>query len=421
MDKYIIKGNKRLKGSIKISGSKNAALPLISAAILTSGVTRLHNVPDLKDISTMLKVIEVLGAKYNFNTEKNELEIDATTIKTHIAPYELVKTMRASIYVLGPLLARIGKANVSLPGGCAIGPRPVNLHTSAMEKLGAKIKFEDGFIKARARKLKGSEIIFEKISVGATANAIMAAVLAHGTTVIKNAALEPEIEELIKFLNKMGAKISGENTDTITIKGVNKLKPIKYKVMPDRIEAGTYLIAGIITHSKITLIDVVAEHIEALIKELERMGVKLLIKNNSITIKKTKNLNSIDIKTMPYPGFPTDLQAPITPLLAVTKGISVVNETIFENRFMHIPELNRMGADIEINNNIAIIRGGKKLTGTTVMASDLRAGAALVIAGLAAAHETVIERIYHIDRGYEKLEEKLRNIGANIQRISGGK
>ncbi len=421
MDKYIIKGNKKLKGNVTISGSKNAALPLIAASILSKGITILLNVPDLKDIHTMLQVIKVLGAEYEFDTEKKILTINTEKIKTHIAPYELVKTMRASIYVLGPLLARIGKADVSMPGGCAIGPRPVNLHIKAMEDLGAKITFEEGFIKARVKKLKGNEIIFEKVSVGATANAIMAAVMATGKTVIKNAALEPEIGELIDFLNKMGANIKGKDSDTLYIKGVSKLKPIKYKVMPDRIEAGTFLIAGLITKSKISLKNVIPEHIEALITEIKNMGVSLKIKDNSITIKNIPSrLETLYIKTAPYPGFPTDLQAPITSLLSTVKGISVINETIFENRFMHIAELNRMGADIDVEGNIAIIKGGKKLTGATVMASDLRAGAALVIAALAARKETTIERIYHIDRGYENLETKLKKIGADIIRVKGG-
>ncbi len=414
MNKFFIKGGKELSGTVKISGSKNAALPLIAASLLTKGKSIIHNVPDLIDIQTMLKVVETLGIEYNF--ANNTVEIDATHIKSHIAPYELVKTMRASIYVLGPLLARIGKANVSLPGGCAIGPRPINLHIDAMKKLGAKIEIKNGFVNAKARKLKGCEIFFEKASVGATANTIMAAVLANDITVIKNAALEPEITELINFLKKMGANIEGENTDTIFIRGVNKLNPVEYTVIPDRIEAGTFLLAGVITKSEITLKNVIPLHIQALIDVLEKMNVKLKIGNDFIKIKGIGTLKPVDIKTAPYPGFPTDLQPQITSVLSIVQGISVINETIFENRFTHIPELIRMGADIEIDEHIAIIRGKKKLFGAPVMASDLRGGAALVLAGLAAKGETIIDRVYHIDRGYEKLEEKLKSLGAKIER-----
>lgn len=415
MQKFIIEGGNRLSGEIEISGSKNGSLPLIAASILTSGKTIIKNVPNLKDIDTMLKVIGELGAEYEF--KNNTITIDTTKVKKYIAPYELVKTMRASIYVLGPLLARFGKANVSLPGGCAIGPRPVNLHLFAMEKLGAKIKIKNGFIIASAKKLKGNEIFFEKVSVGATVNAIMAAVLSEGDTIIKNAALEPEITELINFLKKMGANIKGENTDTIYIKGVNNLKPVEYDVMPDRIEAGTFILAGVITNSNIKIKNVIPEHLEALIKVLQSMNVDLKIEKNFIEIKKIGKLKPVEIKTSPYPGFPTDLQPQICSVLALVDGISVINETIFENRFTHIPELNRMGADIEVNDNIIIIKGVKNLYGAPVMASDLRAGAALILAALAAKNKTIIERIYHIDRGYEKIEEKLKKLNAKIIRV----
>ncbi len=415
MYKYLIQGNKNLKGETSISGSKNAALPLLAASLLTKGVTTLNNVPDLKDINTMLKVLEFLGVECSF--KNNKLTLDATNIKTYKAPYDLVKTMRASIYVLGPLLARIGKAKVSLPGGCAIGPRPVDLHLEAIKKLGADITIEDGFINAKIEKLVGTEIIFPKISVGATVNVLMSAVLAKGTTIIKNAALEPEIEELINFLLKMGAKIKGKNTDTLNIEGVNKLKPVKYKIIPDRIEAGTYLIAGVMTDSKIKLTNVNTSHISSLINVLKEMGVKFAITNNSIQIKKISELKGVYLKTLPYPGFPTDLQPLLTTLLTKVNGISVINETIFENRFAYIPELIRMGANIETDDHMIIIKGGNKLTGAKVMASDLRGGASLVIAGLSAKKKTVIYRIYHIDRGYEKLEHKFTQLGANIKRI----
>ncbi|MBU1078494.1 MAG: UDP-N-acetylglucosamine 1-carboxyvinyltransferase [Spirochaetes bacterium] len=415
MYKYLINGQKELKGEVLISGSKNAALPLLAASLLTSGKTMLRNVPELKDIKTMLEVLKFLGVKYLF--EKNNLELDTTKLTTHKAPYDLVKTMRASIYVLGPLLARLGKAMVSLPGGCAIGPRPVNLHIDAMEKLGATIKIEDGFIHATTKGLKGTEITFPKISVGATANILMGAVLAKGTTVIKNAALEPEVEELINFLIKMGARIEGKNTDTLTIQGIQKLKPVQYTVIPDRIESGTYLMAGVISESPITIKNMNVDHIRSLIRILEEIGVQLEVSNNSVKIKKISNLKGVYLKTLPYPGFPTDLHPLLTPLLTKIKGISVINETIFENRFAYIPELIRMGAEIEIDDHMVIIKGGSRLNGTKVMASDLRGGAALVLAGLIAKNETIVDRIYHIDRGYENMEDKLQKLGADIKRI----
>ena len=415
MEKFLIKGEKALSGEVYISGSKNGALPLIAASLLTNGVTILKNVPNLKDITTMLEVINKLGVNYQF--EGNTIKIDATRVNSYIAPYELVKKMRASIYVLGPLLARLGRAEVSLPGGCAIGPRPVNLHIKAMENLKASIKIKNGFIIGRAKKLKGSEIFFEKVSVGATINAIMAAVLAEGETIIKNAALEPEVGSLIDFLKKMGANIKGENTDTIFIKGVNKLSPIEYDVMPDRIEAGTFILAGVITKSRIKVKNIIPEHLKSLLDILNEMGVKFQIGKNYVELIKVKKLNPVEIKTAPYPGFPTDLQPQICSILSIVPGISVVNEKIFENRFTHIPELIRMGANIELNDNIIIIKGVKNLYGAPVMASDLRGGAALVLAALSAKNETIIDRIYHIDRGYEKIENKLTKLGAYIKRI----
>ncbi len=415
MYKYIINGQKKLKGEVNISGSKNATLPLIAAALLTKGKTIIHNVPNLKDIQTMLNVVKELGVKYYF--KNNRMELDTDKVHTYYAPYELVKTMRASVYVLGPLLARLGKAEVSLPGGCAIGPRPVNLHIEAMEKLGAKINIENGFIKASVKKLVGAEIFFPKVSVGATANTIMAAVLAHGQTIIKNAALEPEIDELIDFLIQMGAMIKGKGTDTLYITEVNKLKPIEYTVIPDRIEAGTLLIAGIMTKSPITINKIIPAHLNSFIRVLENMGVKFIIKNNIVKIKEISKLKPVYIKTAPYPGFATDLHPIMASLLVTISGINVINESIFENRFAYIPELMRMGADIEIDEHIIIFKGGKKLIGANVMASDLRGGAALVLAGLIAKGKTIIDRIYHIDRGYEKLETKLNFLGADIQRV----
>ncbi len=415
MDKYLIKGGNKLKGEVSISGSKNGSLVLLAASLLAKGKTILNNVPDLKDIKTMLRVMEVLGVKYKF--ENNKLEIDATTLKTHKAPYDLVKTMRASIYVLGPLLARLGKAEVSFPGGCVLGPRPINLHIEAMEMLGAKIKIEKGFIKATAKKMKGTEIFLNKASVGATVNILMASVLSQGVTVIKNAALEPEVGELIIFLNKMGAKIKGRNTDTLYIQGVNKLKPVIYNVIPDRIETATFLLAGIITKSLITIKNTISKQISALTEILQQMGVNLNITETKIRIKAINKLEPAYIKTMTYPGFATDIHPLIAPLLTQVKGINVINETVFENRFAYVPELQRMGADIQVDDHIVVIKGEGALEGTAVMASDLRSGAALVLAGLIAKNETIVDRIYHIDRGYEGFENKLVKLGASIERI----
>ncbi|MBN1899565.1 MAG: UDP-N-acetylglucosamine 1-carboxyvinyltransferase [Spirochaetes bacterium] len=415
MYRFIIKGGKELSGKVKVSGSKNAALPLIAASLLAKGRTILHNVPDLKDIQTMLKVVHTLGPIFHF--ENNKIIIDTTHIKSHVAPYELVKTMRASIYVLGPLLARVGKAKVSLPGGCAIGPRPINFHIEAMKKLGARISIKEGFVHARTSKLKGAEIYFEKVSVGATANVLMASVLARGKTVIKDAALEPEIGNLITFLKKMGADIQGKDTDTIIVNGVDNLKPVEYTVIPDRIEAGTFILAGVITRSNITVENIHPTHIRSLIDVLERMNIKLKVTDDSVKIRSCSDIRPIDIKTAPYPGFPTDLQPQLGAVLAAVPGISVINETIFENRYTHVPELIRMGSDIDVEDHIAIIRGKKRLTGAPVMASDLRGGAALVLAALAAKGESVIQRVYHIDRGYEKIESKLKNLGARIERV----
>lgn len=415
MDKYVIKGRRKLSGEVSISGSKNATLPLIAAALLAQGKTVLQNVPDLKDIRTMLNVVRELGVDYSF--EKNRIIMDTGRITHYITPYELVKTMRASVYVLGPLLARLGRAEVSLPGGCAIGPRPVNMHIEAMEKLGAGVTIENGFIKAQAKTLKGAEIFFSKVSVGATANTLMAAVLAQGCTTIRNAALEPEIGELIGFLEKMGARIEGKGTDILTVTGVSRLKPVEYRVMPDRIEAGTFLTASLITRSPLLIRNIIPEHLESFLKILTEMGVKLIVKENTIKVRSIPKLNPVYIKTMPFPGFATDLHPVIVPLLVTVPGISVINETIFENRFAYIPELVRMGADINVDEHIIIIKGGKKLFGASVMASDLRGGAALVLAALAAGNQTVIERIYHIDRGYDRFEHKLNFLNADIKRV----
>lgn len=420
MDYYRIRGGKKLRGEVKISGAKNAALPVIVASLLADGETVLKNVPDLKDIRTIIKVIEYLGAETDFNTEKNILKIRVDSIKNSEMPYELVKTMRASYYVMGPLLARLGEADVSLPGGCAIGERPVDIHLSGFEAMGAKIQLEHGYIKARAKKLKPAVFSMRQVSVGATANLIMGAVLTSGKTVLENCAMEPDIVDLGNFLNKMGASISGLGTERITIEGVKKLKPVTYTIMPDRIEAGTYLLAGAITRGDVTIADCVPEHIQSLIDTLREAGYKIESGENSVRITPGRKLGGFMVKTLPYPGFPTDLQAPLMALATTIPGISVIIETIFENRYTHVGELRRMGANITIEGNSAIVRGDGSLMSAPIMMSDLRAGAALVIAALAAKGVTEIRRIYHSDRGYENLTEKLSALGADIRRVKGG-
>jgi UDP-N-acetylglucosamine 1-carboxyvinyltransferase len=416
MDKFIIKGPATLKGEVTISGSKNAALPIITAALLAKGKFVFTNVPDLHDIKTMLSVLAGLGAKYTFRS--NTLELDTTGFKFHKAPYELVKTMRASIYVMGPLLAVLKKAEVALPGGCAIGVRPIDIHLKGFEKLGAKITLDKGFVIAHCNQLRGCEIYFDKVSVGATANILMAAVLAKGQTKIFNAAMEPEITDLIRFLRKMGAHIEGENSNILCIKGVKRLRPANYEIIPDRIEAGTFLLAAAATRSTLHLRKLENEHLKNLYVVLDKMGVKYELPNShTAVIHKSTMLKPVDVSTAPYPGFATDLQAQLTAVLATVKGRSVINETIFENRFMHILELNRMGANIQHDEHLAFVTGVKQLTGAPVMASDLRAGAAMVIAALTAKGETLIDRVYHLDRGYERLEKKLQKLGVRIERV----
>jgi len=421
VDIYRIRGGKKLEGDVRISGAKNAALPIIVASLLADGETVLKNVPDLQDIRTMIKVVNCLGAQTDFDTAKNVLRIQVTGLDNREVPYELVKTMRASYYVMGPLLARAGEADVSLPGGCAIGERPVDIHLAGFEALGATITLEHGYIKARTPGLEGAVFTMKKISVGATANLLMAAVLTKGKTVLENCAMEPDIVDLGEFLIKMGAKISGLGTERIEVEGVKKLKPVTYEIMPDRIEAGTYLIAAAITRGMVRITGIVPRHVEALCRSLAEMGFAIESGDSWVSVAPSKKLKGTIIKTSPYPGFPTDLQAPMMALATTVDGISVVIETIFENRFTHVPELRRMGADITIEGNSAIIRGVKKLSAAPVMMSDLRAGAALVCAALAAKGETEIRRIYHADRGYEGMDRKLGGLGAGIKRIAGGK
>ncbi|MDO9576440.1 MAG: UDP-N-acetylglucosamine 1-carboxyvinyltransferase [Candidatus Cloacimonadales bacterium] len=417
MDKFIINGGKKLSGIVEISGAKNAILPIMAAALLAKGKSVLHNVPHLIDIKMMAHVMRVIGARIDF--EGDTMEIDATHASYCEAPYELVSKMRASIYVMGPLLARFGSARVSFPGGCAIGTRPVDLHLKAMEALGANIEIEHGYILANAPKMHGSEIHFEKVSVGATANTLMAAVLTKGETNIFNAAIEPEIGSLIDFLNLMGAKIDGKDTTHLKIIGVNKLKPAEMTMIPDRIEAGTFVIAGAITNSPITVSNCQPAHIGILLDKMKVAGFDFEIGENSLKVIPSETINPVNIQTQPYPLFPTDLQAQFLALMTLANGTSIIEETIFPDRFMHVSELNRLDANIVLNKNIATVNGVKSLSGAEVMATDLRASATLVLAGLAAQGQTTISRIYHIDRGYERIEEKLNNLGADIKRVKG--
>ena len=420
MDYYVVEGGIPLEGEIAISGAKNAALPIIVASLLADGKTTLSNVPDLADIRTIIKVIECLGAKTAFDAKKNILTIEVDGIKNDKVPYDLVKTMRASVYVMGPLLGRIGEADVSLPGGCAIGERPVDIHLSGFEALGTTIELDSGYIKARTPKLKGATFKMRTISVGATANLLMGAVLADGVTILENSALEPDIVDLGEFLMKMGAKIEGLGTDRIVITGVSKLSAVDYSIMPDRIEAGTYLLAGAATRGKIRITNIVPDHIGSLIETMKTMGFFVETGKDWASVSTGPALKGEMVRTLPYPGFPTDLQAPMMALMTTVPGISVMVETIFENRYTHVPELRRLGADITVERDVAIVKGVAKLSGAPVQMSDLRAGAALVVAGLAAKGTTEIRRIYHSDRGYERLYDKLTAVGAKIERRKGG-
>lgn len=413
MEKFVVKGEVQLKGNIRISGAKNAILPIMAATLLCSGVSIIHDVPYLRDIKVMQDILSLLGAK--ITREHNTLLIDTTNIKEQDIPEHLMREMRASVFLMGPLLGRFHKVRLSYPGGCAIGPRPIDLHIKALEKIGACVKESFGFIEAQAACLTGGEINFDYPSVGATENAMMAAVLASGSTIIRNAAREPEICDLQAFLNKMGAKIIGAGTDIIRIDGKKKLMPVEHIVMSDRIQAGTFLIAAAITHGDVIVENISSEHLFSVTDKLKDIGVQITTGSNYIRVR-AGDLRGVDIKTLPYPGFPTDLQAPILSLLTIAKGTSIITETIFENRFKHVDELIRMGAKIKVEGRTAIIRGIPKLTGAIVSAHDLRAGGALVLAALASEGVSEIENVYHIDRGYEVLEEKLQSLGANISR-----
>lgn len=415
MDKIVINGGRKLEGEVSISGSKNAALPIIVGTLLTSGKSRLENVPRLKDIDTILEVIRYLGAKADF-VDQNTLEIDSTNLDRELAPYNLVKTMRASFLVIAPILARLGKAKVSLPGGCAIGARPVNFHIKGLKQLGVDIEVEEGYVIAKTPGLHGAKIYLDFPSVGATENLIMAACLAKGETMIENAACEPEVEDLANFLLKMGARIEGAGKNVIHVHGMDKLNPVNYKIIPDRIETGTFMIAAGITKGQIKINNVFPRHNESLEKKLLEVGMDITKGKDYLLVNGDRILKAVDIKTMPYPGFPTDMQAQMMALMTVTPGKSVISETVFENRFMHVSELNRMGAKISIDGHQAIVEGVPNLSGAPVLASDLRASAALILAGLVAKGRTEIKRVYHLDRGYENIEKKFLDLGANIWR-----
>jgi UDP-N-acetylglucosamine 1-carboxyvinyltransferase len=416
MDKLLIHGGVRLKGEVRISGAKNAALPIMCAALLSAAPLRLANVPQLRDVTTLLDLLGGMGVAVSLD-QKLGLELGASRLHTPLAPYELVKTMRASILVLGPLLARCGEARVSLPGGCAIGQRPVDLHIKGLQAMGADIRVEHGYNIARAERLKGARIFSDLVTVTGTENLMMAACLAEGTSVIENAAREPEVVDLANCLKAMGANIEGAGSDIITIEGVSALAGAEYRIMPDRIETGTFLVAAAATGGSVRLRNTSARILEAVVDKLREAGAKITAEDDAIALQMDGPPLSVNLCTSPYPAFPTDMQAQFMALDCIARGTAVLTETIFENRFMHALELQRMGADIEISGNAAVVKGVAQLDGATVMATDLRASASLVIAGLVAKGETVVERIYHLDRGYECIEEKLSQLGARIRRI----
>jgi UDP-N-acetylglucosamine 1-carboxyvinyltransferase len=419
VEKLAITGGAQLDGEVTISGAKNATLPILAGALLSEGEVRIGNVPHLRDVTTTIELLGRMGVSVTIH-DPMDVEVNSSTITDFNAPYDLVKTMRASILVLGPLLARFGQADVSLPGGCAIGARPVDMHVKGLRALGADVEINDGYIRARADRLRGAHVFFDMVSVTGTENLLMAAVLADGETVLENAAREPEIQDLAGFLTSMGAQIEGAGTNRIVVQGVPSLGGTTYRVQPDRIEAGTFLVAAAITGGRVRVRKVEPLHLEGVIQKLLETGASIETGADWVELDmRGRELQSVDISTDPYPGFPTDMQAQFVALNCIASGTAAVTETVFENRFMHVPELQRMGADISLQGNTAIIRGVEGLTSATVMATDLRASASLVIAGLAAEGETVVDRIYHIDRGYECIEEKLRQIGANIRRLPG--
>ena len=419
MDKLQVAGGRTLEGEVRVSGAKNAALPILAATLLASEPVAIGNVPHLQDVTTMIELLGRMGATVTVD-ERMNIEVDASTLRQPVAPYDLVKTMRASILVLGPLLARFGEADVSLPGGCAIGARPVNIHVAGLQAMGAEISIENGYIRARASRLRGARLVLDTVTVTGTENLMMAATLADGQTVIENAAREPEVIDLADCLNALGAKVRGAGTDTIVIDGVERLHGGSHRVLPDRIEAGTYLVAGAITSGRVHLKQVAPEHLDAVLVKLREAGATVTSGADWIELDmRGRRPRAIDLRTAPYPAFPTDMQAQFAALDTVADGVGTIIETIFENRFMHMLEMRRLGAEIRLEGNTAIIKGVPKLQAAPVMATDLRASASLVLAGLVAEGRTVIDRIYHIDRGYEAIEEKLSALGADIRRIPG--
>ena len=415
MDKIIIEGGRSLSGDVRISGAKNAALPMLISSLLADGVSTYSNVPDLRDIHSTALLLAHLGARVE--TQGDTVRIHSGGLHNSEAPYDLVRKMRASVLVLGPLLARLGKARVSLPGGCAIGARPINLHLKGLASLGASIQLKHGYVEASAQSLHGADIYFDLVSVTGTENVMMAAVLAKGTTVLRNAAREPEIVALANTLNQMGANVQGAGTSTITIEGVPALKSVASIIIPDRIEAGTFMVAAVLTRGNVALFNCEPEHLGALISKLRLAGAVIDIVGDTITVRAENVIASVDVKTQPYPGFPTDMQAQFMVLMSVAEGTSMICETIFENRFIHVDELRRMGADIQVSGNTAIVKGVPHLSGAPVMATDLRASASLILAGLVAEGTTEINRVYHLDRGYQSIEEKFASLGGLIKRV----
>jgi len=415
MDKIIIEGGRRLAGQVRVSGSKNAALPILFSALLADGVNRYDNVPNLRDVDSTLLLLSRLGARVE--SGGGSIRIDASGLNCHEAPYDLVRKMRASVLVLGPLIARLKRARVSLPGGCAIGARPINLHLKGLASLGAEIALEHGYVTASAERLKGAEIYFDIVTVTGTENLMMAAVLAEGTTLLRNAAREPEVVALADVLIRMGADIVGAGTPEITIRGVGALKPVAATIIPDRIETGTFMVAAALTGGHVIITDCEPNHVGATIDKLRQAGAEVAVSGSTITVTGRDKITSVDIKTQPYPGFATDMQAQFMVLMSVADGLSVISETIFENRFIHVSELRRLGADIQVSGNIATIKGRPRLSGAPVMATDLRASACLILAGLVADNTTEVQRVYHLDRGYEALENKFAALGAAIKRV----
>ena len=417
MDKILIEGGNRLVGEVTVGGAKNAVLPLMAAALLTDGWLTITNVPKLRDIDTFKVLLKHLGSEIEAGPGERTLRIRTRDVASPEAPYELVKTMRASVLVLGPLVARFKKARVSLPGGCAIGARPIDLHLKGLKAMGAEVVIEHGYVTVSADRLKGAKIYMDTVTVTGTENLMLAAVHAKGTTILENSALEPEVVCLADALNRMGAKITGAGTDTIKIEGVERLEPVEVRVIPDRIEAGTFMVAAAMTKGNVLIKDCPYNNLDALNIKLKEVGAEVLQEDGGVRVIGDLPMRSVDVKTLPYPGFPTDMQAQMMSMMAISSGLSVITETVFENRFMHVSELKRMGADITIDGRSAVVRGVKRLSGAPLMATDLRASASLILAGLVADGRTEVSRIYHLDRGYERIEEKLKRLGAKIDRV----